>query len=145
MKLKIKKLSPNAVLPSKAHSDDGGMDLTAITKIYDTENNVVVMGTGLVISIPPGHVGLLFPRSSIYKTPFILANSVGVLDAGFLGEVKFMFRPIISPRDRHTKEYEVGQRIGQLVIVELPKFEIEEVTDLDETDRGTGGFGSSGS
>ena len=93
MKVKIKKLVENAVIPKYAKPGDAGMDLTAISKVYDEFGNTVY-GTGLSIEIPENHVGLLFPRSSIANNVKVLTNSVGVLDSGYRCEIifKLIFR-----------------------------------------------------
>lgn len=146
LKVKIKKLSENAVIPSYAHIGDGGMDLTA-TSIKGDEYGNYEYGTGLAVAIPEGHIGLIFPRSSICKLTLSLSNSVGVIDHGYLGEIKFKFKPTMK-LPINTEEvksmYEVGDRIGQLIIVPFPKVELEEVEELSDTERGEGGFGSSG-
>lgn len=140
MEIKIKKLCDNAVIPVKAHPTDAGMDLTATSRTYDKANRCIEYGTGLAFEIPEGYVGLLFPRSSIYKTGLDLSNSVGVIDSGYRGEVKFKFyyetpgNPI----------YEVGDRIGQIIIMPYPEIEFVEVDELSHSDREKGGFGSSG-
>lgn len=152
MKVKIKKLSPNAVIPAYAKPGDAGMDLTAISVSFDKNLGVIIYGTGLSVEIPDGHVGLLFPRSSIYKTVQTLTNSVGVIDSQFRGEIKFIFRdafsPIEDPKDRwnrfNSDFYNIGDRIGQLIIIPYPSIEFEEVEELSETVRGEGGFGSTG-
>jgi dUTP pyrophosphatase len=92
------------------------------------------------MEIPEGYVGLIFPRSSIVKTPLMLKNCVGVIDSGYRGEVKFFF----EPGNRPSKNYEVGDRVGQLIIVPFPTIEPEEAEELSSTERGAGGFGSSG-
>ena len=96
MKVKIKKLHPDAVIPSYAKPGDAGMDLTAISKRVETgsdENGEYIeYGTGLAIEIPEGHVGLVFPRSSVSKKDLFLANAVGVIDSGYRGEVKLRFK-----------------------------------------------------
>ncbi len=140
MKVRVKKLTHNAVIPQYAKSSDAGLDLTATSKEWDEEKQCVVFGTGLAVEIPEGYVGLIFPRSSICKVPLMLSNSVGVIDAGYRGEIKFFFRPLDRPR----KNYEVGDRIGQLIILPYPKIELEEADELSSTERGEGGFGSSG-
>lgn len=104
--------------------------------------DLMVYGTGLAVEIPEGYVGLLFPRSSISKKGLTLANSVGVIDSGYRGEIMFKFA-ITSDRPRKNSVYEVGDRIGQLIIMPYPK--IEFVTgELTESERGVGGFGSTG-
>lgn len=134
MLLKIKKLVSNAVIPQFAKEGDAGMDLVAVSASSTVD--YVEYGTGLSLEIEEGHVGLIFPRSSISKTGHRLLNSVGVIDSGYRGEVKV--------RMNHTDRgaYEMGDRIAQLVIMELPRVVVEQVTELSDSDRGDGGFGS---
>lgn len=144
MKVNVKKLDSNAVIPTYAKHGDAGMDLTAISKNYDEHGNVCY-GTQLAFEIPNGFVGLLFPRSSNTKKDLILGNSVGVLDSGYRGEVVFKFRELLpSERDIEfgAREYEIGDRIGQIVIMPVPQIEFNVVDELSTTDRGVGGFGS---
>lgn len=162
MKIKIKKLHSDAVVPSYAKPGDAGMDLTAVSKVYDKDGNVSY-GTGLAFEIPEGYVGLLFPRSSNSKKDLLLSNSVGVLDSGYRGEVSFKFKPaaffggnletvgidsetyeetFLSPTD--LTEYSVGERIGQIIILPYPQITFQEVEELSTTERGEGGFGSTG-
>lgn len=151
MEVKIKKLHENAVIPTYAKNGDAGMDLTATTKSYDNHGNVVY-GTGLAFEIPEGYVGLLFPRSSNTKKDLILGNSVGVLDSGYRGEVVFKFkenyRHTYNNSDeiimRDIESYDIGDRIGQIIIMPYPKIEFIEVDELEDSERGDGGFGSSG-
>ena len=151
MKVNVKKLDSNAVLPTYAKHGDAGMDLTATSKSYDEHGNVVY-GTSLAFEIPTGYVGLLFPRSSNTKKDLILGNSVGVIDSGYRGEVVFKFKAIDTQylqdgkltflkRD-FMKEYNVGDRIGQIIIMPYPQIEFNLVDELSTTDRGVGGFGS---
>jgi len=144
MKVKIKKLHENAVVPSYAKPGDAGMDLTAISRTSDDNNNVVY-GTGLAVEIPEGYVGLIFPRSSNAKTDLYLTNHVGVIDSGYRGEIMFKFRKSDCTKNyQEARLYEIGDRVGQLIIIPYPAIEFEEVEDLSSSDRGTGGFGSSG-
>jgi dUTP pyrophosphatase len=138
MKLKIKKLSKESILPFYAKDGDAGMDLTCIS--LSKENKYLEYGTGLAFEIPKGYVGLVFPRSSISKTDHFLKNSVGVIDSGYRGEVKLRMSIPASKEFR----YNIGDKIGQLLIVKLPWVEIEEVETLSSSDRGNGGFGSTG-
>lgn len=139
MEVKIKKLDPNAVIPTYAKPGDAGMDLTAISKSIDRFNNIVY-GTGLAFEIPEGYVGMAFPRSSCSKSDLILSNSVGIIDSGYRGEVTFKFKPMsILP-----VVYEVGERIGQMIIMPYPNIEFIESEELSETERGTGGYGHTG-
>lgn len=149
IQVKIKKLHPEAVIPKAAQPGDAGLDLVAISKQYDQFGNVVY-GTGLAFELPEGHVGLLFPRSSNAKQDLILSNSVGVLDSGYRGEVLFKFKHSIligvdeTPELSEFKTYAVGERIGQIIILPYPQVNIEEVAELNQSERGTGGFGSTG-
>ena len=138
MKVRIKRLHPDAVIPKYAKAGDAGMDLTAVEA--ERAWDIMTYKTGLAVEIPEGHVGLLFPRSSVYKTSMALSNCVGVIDSGYRGEIMLKFRSTES-----NKAYEVGDRIGQLIIMPYPQVEFEEAESLSETDRGHGGYGSTGS
>lgn len=138
--LRVKRLRDDAVLPVKAHEGDAGYDLTAVSVSEDRVRGIVTYGTGLAMAVPKGYVGLLFPRSSVYKVQLSLANCVGVVDSGYRGEVMLKFR-IEQP---HIRRYSTGERIAQLVLVKLPMVVVEQCDDLDGSDRGEGGFGSSG-
>jgi dUTP pyrophosphatase len=140
MKVKIKKLHPNAVKPKYAKESDAGMDLVATQIISETPSQITY-GTGLAIEIPDGMVGLVFPRSSIRNTGLTLSNSVGVIDAGYRGEILATFNKNgVNPREF----YNVGDRIVQIIIVPHPIIQIIEVDELSESSRGIGGFGSTG-
>lgn len=165
MKVKIKKLVANAVIPSYATDGSAGMDLTATSKWIDNEGNTCY-SVGLAFEIPKGYVGLLFPRSSNAKKDLLLSNAVGVLDSDYRGEVKFKFKTTYSTVNPisflwqryicrkkivnvdctplHGNEYEVGDRIGQIIIVKYPTIEFVESEELSETTRGKGGYGSTG-
>lgn len=142
MLVRFVKRSDRAVTPSKAHPTDAGCDLVATSKSRDEYGNVVY-GVGLGMEIPEGCVGLVFPRSSNAKKDLILTNGVGVIDSHYRGEITFKFRPI-NPWWRPCREYEIGDRIGQIIIVPFPSVDWLEVAKLDDTDRGEGGYGSSG-
>jgi dUTP pyrophosphatase len=139
-KVKIKRLHKDAVIPSYSRQGDAGMDLVATSKFYDDFDNVCY-GTGLAIEIPEGHVGLLFPRSSISKTDLTLRNSVGVIDSNYRGEIVLKFNNILMSS---CEPYNVKERIGQLIIMPYPTIEFEEVEELSTTERGAQGFGSTG-
>ena len=138
MKVKIKRLHPDAVIPSYAKKGDAGLDLTAVDVIAD--GSTLTYKTGLAVEIPRWHVGLLFPRSSVYKTGQTLTNCVGVIDSGYRGEIMMKFT--LSP---YQREYDIGDRVGQLIIMPYPRIEFEEVEELTATERGLGGYGSTGS
>ena len=125
------------------------MDLTATSVEIDEWGNISY-GTGLAFEIPEGYVGLLFPRSSNCKKGLVLSNSVGILDSGYRNEVFFKFKPVEffnleEEFEEDIRVYDVGDRIGQIVILPYPQIEFEEVDELSETERNMGGFGSTGS
>ena len=143
MQVKIKKLNNDAIIPKIADSGSAGLDFVAITEkfVLDAGINYIEYGTGLALEIPEGHVGLIFPRSSISSnTTLVLANSVGVIDSSYRGEIKFRFKSIVPVG---AKKYKIGDKIGQLIIIPYPKIELIESENLSETSRGAGGFGSS--
>ncbi len=140
LKVKIKKLHPDAKIPQYAKVGDAGMDLIAISKTIT--NEIVTYGTGLSIEITEGHVGLIFPRSSIYKMDLYLTNAVGVIDSGYRGEIMAKFA--LTEGYQLATSYDIGDRIMQLIILPYPQIEFEEVEELSNTVRGAGGFGSSG-
>lgn len=137
--VKVKKLNPNAVIPSYSKDGDAGMDLTA-TEILSETNDIITYGTGLAFEIPKGYVGLVFPRSSIRKYELQLSNSVGVIDSGYRGEVQATFNKLHN----RLENYKVGDRIAQIIILPYPKIELVETNELSDSDRGMGGFGSTG-
>ena len=135
--VKIKKLHPDAVIPKYAKPGDAGLDLTAVDVVAD--GNTLTYKTGLAVEIPFWHVGLLFPRSSVYKTGQTLTNCVGVIDSGYRGEIMMKFT--LSP---YAQEYDIGDRIGQLIIMPYPRIDFEEADELIPSERGLGGYGSTG-
>lgn len=137
MKINIKKLHPDAVIPKYAKVGDAGLDLTAVDVVAD--GATLTYKTGLAIELPPWHVALLFPRSSVYKTGQTLTNCVGVIDSGYRGEIMLKFTP--SP---YGNDYEIGDRVGQLIIMPYPRIDFVEVDELVPSERGTGGYGSTG-
>ena len=139
MNVKIKKLHEDAVIPTYAKPGDAGMDLVAVTEEWNKDNSMVTYDTGLSMEIPEGYVGLLFPRSSISKTILNLSNSVGVIDSGYRGPIMFKFRYL-----EEGLVYDVGDRIGQILIMPYPTITFEEVDELSTTERGAGGYGSTG-
>ena len=140
MKIRVKKLSADAVIPSKAHTSDAGFDMTC-TRFEVTDGGLFTYHTDIAVEIPEGHVGLLFPRSSIYKQDLLLSNFVGVIDSGYRGEITFKFKPVHFDIKHH---YQVGDRIGQLIIIPYPDIEFVEADELSDSERGEGGYGSSG-
>lgn len=168
LKVKIKKLVPEACIPQYMKEHDSAMDLVAVSKYFDEDGNCV-FGTGLAMEIPIDHVGLLFPRSSNAKKDLILSNSVGIIDPGYRGEVMLKYKPSAYfasdmetinsgevtdgfdyvcfgkediDEDDNVAVYNIGDRIGQILIIERPTIEWEEIDELSETERGTGSYGS---
>ena len=142
MKVRIKKLNENAVIPSYAKDGDAGMDLVA-TSIISENDTQITYGIGLALEIPNGFVGLIFPRSSVRKTRLMLSNCVGVVDSGYRGELQATFNKI-NQNSIAENDYKVGDRVAQIMIIPHPPIEFKEVNDLSETERGEGGFGSTG-
>ena len=143
MKVKIKKLSENAVIPTYAKEGDAGMDVVA-TRIINETLDSITYGTDIALEIPEGFVGLVFPRSSIRKTNLHLSNSVGVIDSGYRGELQATFKKIQGISNNVLDNYKVGDRIFQLMIIPHPTIQFQEVDELTTTERGEGGFGSTG-
>ena len=138
MNIYFKKLDEEAQAPTRATNGSVGYDLTALDFVKENREQVWYR-TGVGIQIPEGTVGLLFPRSSISKMGLMLANGVGVLDPDYRGEIQFRFH-------RHGEEiYGLGERIGQIVIVGgVATADLQEVEEFSKTERGEGGFGSTG-
>lgn len=139
MDVKVKKLDQNAVIPKKAHASDAGFDLVAVKVGF--EDGCWVCYTGLAFEIPEGYMGLVFPRSSIVRKDMSLANAVGVIDSHYRGEVTGRFR---LTGNLEFPKYGVGERFAQMIIMPYPEVEFVESDELSETDRGAGGYGSTG-
>jgi dUTP pyrophosphatase len=140
LKVKVKKLDPNAIIPSYSKDGDAGMDLTITREIENTSFSVSY-GFGIAMEIPKGYVGLVFPRSSVRNQDLILSNCVGVIDSGYRGELQATFK---KTNGLDSIKYKVGDRGAQIMIVPYPKIEFIETDDLSNTERGDGGFGSTG-
>lgn len=151
MEVKIKRLSKSAVIPKYAHQTDAGLDLTAVSKWEDEFGNVCY-GTGLAFEIPEGYVGLIYPRSSNYKQSLLMSNAVGVIDSGYRGEVVMKYRKDYQMQrgcenqmvHLSEGEYEIGERMAQMIIMPYPKIEFVEVEELSDGERGVHGYGSTG-
>jgi len=158
--------SDQAKLPERQNEGDAGYDLYATDVKYDEDRGVYIYDTDVHVEIPKAHVGLITPRSSIYKKGLMLANNMGVIDRGYRGEIKVLFVPIhrsresipqgrngttdgagVTGRERqaigHTP-YQVGERIAQLLLVPVSTPQPVETASLSESERGEGGFGSTG-
>lgn len=142
MEVKFKKVHSDATIPSYAHDGDAGLDLTAIsfTQEYDRSGKLVlVYHTGIAVEIPEGYVGLLFMRSSVSKYSVSMTNAVGIIDCIYRGEIMVKMK---LTTDAVPTIYQPGEKIAQLVIVPYLKADLVEVEELEETERGEDGFGS---
>lgn len=133
-----KKLDPAAILPTRAHPDDAGLDLYALETAELEPGQGLVVRTGVAVAVPQGHVGLVCDRSSMGKRG--LKTAGGVIDAGYRGELGVILWNISGQAQRVGK----GERIGQLLIIPVATPAVREVAELDATERGVGGFGSTG-
>jgi len=137
--MQIKKLHPAAKLPTYARPGDAGMDLYASEPASLEPGQRVLVGTGLAMAVPDGQVGLIWDKSGV-ATKTGITTLAGVVDAGYRGEVKvLLFNTSNTPRS-----FAAGDKIAQMVIQPVVKPALEEVTELDQTARGEGGFGSTG-
>lgn len=140
IKIKVKKLHENAIIPSYSKEGDAGMDLT-ITREIENTTFQVSYGFGIAMEIPKGYVGLVFPRSSVRNQDLILSNCVGVVDSGYRGELQATFK---KTQGLDSIKYKVGERGAQIIIIPYPQIEMVESDELSDTERGSGGFGSTG-
>ena len=144
MELKFKRLKDSAVLPIRGTKGAAGIDLTCTnitTTLNEANQLMIVYHTDLAVEIPKGYVGLLVPRSSIWKKSLMLTDSLGIIDDDFRGEIVAIMK---ATTDTVPAIYKQGERFCQLVILEKPEYTIVEADELSETERGEGGFGSTG-
>lgn len=140
--LPIKRLDPTVELPSYAYSGDAGLDLRANEDVTLRPLERRLVSTGLAIAIPKGYAGFVQPRSGLaLREGLSMANTPGLIDAHYRGELKVCAINLDSNKEIHIER---GERIAQLVIQKIPVVRLVEVDELEETDRGAGGFGSSG-
>lgn len=150
MRVKVKKLNENAVIPFKSHDDDFCYDLMA-TSCEEIAPNVYKYGTGIALQVEEHNTRVahtvsnvlgftIRPRSSVWKTGMVLSNSLGTIDEGYTGEISAVFYHVMP----NMPKYKVGDRIAQLHCDRTTKLDFEEVDELSTTDRGTGGYGSTG-
>lgn len=138
----IKRLDPAVEMPSYAYEGDAGLDLRANESVTLQPHERKLISTGLAVAIPEGYAGFVQPRSGIaLKRGLSLANTPGLIDSHYRGELKIA---AVNLDNDHVVAIERGERIAQLVIQRVPTVRLVEVDTLDETDRGSGGFGSSG-
>lgn len=139
MNIPVKKMHPDARLPAFAHTTDAGCDVFSMEEVAIGPGERKVVGTGIAMAIPQGYVGLVWDKSSISGT-LGLKTMGGVLDAGYRGEIKI----ILYNTGTEPIHLEKGRKIAQLLIQPIHQPAFQEVDDLDATDRGDGGFGSTG-
>ena len=141
MSVSVQKLSPDAIIPTRAKPNDAGFDLSTIDDFQIAPGERYLASTGLALAIPPGYVGQICPRSGLaLKYGLTIVNSPGIIDADYRGIIKV----ILLNTGSAPVEFKKGDRIAQLLIIQLAPVVLTEVSSLNETSRGTGGFGSSG-
>lgn len=142
VKLRIKRLDPTIELPAYAYEGDAGLDLRANEEVTLVPLERRLVGTGLAVAIPDGYAGFVQPRSGLaLREGLSMANTPGLVDAHYRGELKVCAVNLDAHQAIHIER---GERIAQLVIQRVPAVQLVEVDELDATDRGSGGFGSSG-
>jgi len=139
MKIKIKKLDKKARLPEYAHTTDAGMDLSSLEDLIIDPGESIICKTGIAMAIPVGYVGLIWDKSGVAAKKEIKTMG-GVIDAGYRGEVGVILKNL----SQEKYEIKVGQKIAQMLIQKVEQPELLEVEELDNTDRGDSGFGSTG-
>lgn len=137
MRIKFKALRPDAVLPTYGSEGAAGLDLYA-TGYKRLQSGLLIVSTSLAVELPPNTVGKVYLRSSLAKRGFTLANSVGIIDSDYRGEILLMLR------GHNMEQLQVGERIGQVLIEEIEQHSVEFAEELSSTERGEGGFGSTG-
>jgi dUTP diphosphatase len=142
VRLPVVRLRGEAVLPSRAHAGDAGLDLYACEEAHLGPGERLAVGTGIAVEVPEGHAGLVLPRSGLAREHGIaLVNAPGLIDAGYRGEVRVL---LLNTDPAETFRLEPGERIAQLLVVPIGLPEPVESEALSQSARGDGGFGSSG-
>jgi len=140
MIINFKKLVPEAVTPVQATPGAAAYDLVATSSFFDKRTQVLTVGFGLALDLPPDFCALLMARSSISKRGLVLANGVGLIDSDYRGELMAKFHAVTE----EYYPYHVGDTCAQLLFLPIPKIQLQEVEHLSDTERGAGGFGSTG-
>jgi dUTP pyrophosphatase len=140
--LRVRRLDPAAKIPRRAHTGDAGLDLHTLVPVTLGPGERSAVRTGIAIALPPGHAGLVLPRSGLARRHGVaLVNAPGLIDEGYRGELEVLLLNTDADTPVHL---EAGDRIAQLVVVPIPAVPVEETDELETSDRGEGGFGSSG-
>lgn len=140
-RLAIRRLHPDAVVPAYAHAGDAGLDLVAVESVKMAPGERHAVATGWAVAVPDGWVGLVHPRSGLaLRQGLTVANAPGTIDAGYRGELKV----ILVNLGAEAVTVEAGDRVAQLLLQEVGRAVVDEVDELDDTARGEGGFGSTG-
>lgn len=138
--IKVKLVHDNAKLPEKAHESDAAFDLYAADCFFDSKFDCWVYDTGIAVEMPRNVHGFVYSRSSVANVDAILTNCVGIIDNGYRGTIKLKFKNIHGGR----QPFDVGNRIGQIIFKKLDNYNLVEVDELNDTERGEGGYGSTG-
>jgi dUTP pyrophosphatase len=142
MELRVLRLDDRAQLPTRAHAGDAGLDLHAVEEAVLAPGERASIGTGIAVEIPGGHAGLVLPRSGLAARHGIsIVNAPGLIDAGYRGDIRVV---LLNTDRRQAFEIHVGDRIAQLVIIAVEPAVAVEVASVETSERGAGGFGSSG-
>lgn len=140
--LRMQRLDRGLPLPARAHADDAGIDLLAVTDTRLAPGERALVGTGVAVAIPDGYVGLVHPRSGLAaRAGLSIVNAPGTIDAGYRGEVRIN---LINLDPEHPVDIARGDRIAQLIVQRVELWDVVEVDELDSTERGAGGHGSTG-
>ena len=141
LRVLVRRLDPGLPMPARAREDDAGLDLYAAEAVTIEPGDRVVVPTGIALAVPPGYAGFVLPRSGLaFRHGVTLLNTPGLIDSGYRGEIKVL----LVNHDRSVAMIARGDRIAQLVVHRIEPTELIEVEELPPTERGTGGFGSTG-
>ncbi len=142
MSLRVRRLDPRAALPTRAHPGDAGLDLRALEAGELAPGERTAVGTGLAVALPPGHAGLVVPRSGLAARHGVtVANAPGLIDEGYRGELRVL---LVNTDRTEPFTWAAGDRVAQLVVIAVATPDVEEADALDATARDGGGFGSTG-
>lgn len=142
LEISVRRLSPDAVLPTRAHATDAGADLYSVEKVHLAPGERALVGTGIALVLPAGTVGLIHPRSGLAaKQGLSIVNTPGTIDADYRGELKVC---LVNLDPTTPVDIEPGMRIAQLLVQRVELASFTEVESLDDTERGAGGYGSTG-